>query len=331
MAIDLIFLVRTLVFPGFLFLLALVLFFDWFERKVAARFQNRMGPSYAGPFGILQPIADYIKLFSKEDITPKQTNKMLFVVAPILAFSLFVFALFYIPIDGSNVILNSSFEGDLLLVLLLVTLANFGIFLSGWASLNPYSGIGATRILTQFLGYDIPLILLAIGPAFLAKSLSLVSITASQSAVPFILLIPWSCVLFIIVLQAELEKDPFDIPHAETEIVGGYETEYSGRKLAFIKLSEDFQFLIGASLVTVLFLGGFHGPVLLGPAEVWYVFWFIVKTLGVVFVLEYVGNVSARLRIDQVVHGNWKLLIPLSILSLALTVLVEPLLRSVVG
>jgi len=330
MAFDLIFIVRTLVFPGFLFLLVLVLFFDWFERKVAARFQNRMGPTYTGPLGILQPIADYIKLFSKEDITPKQTNKLLFVAAPILAFSLFVFALFYIPIDGSNVILNSSFEGDLILVLLLVTLANFGIFLSGWASLNPYSGIGATRVLTQFLGYDIPLIILAIGPAFLAKSLSIVNITASQS-LPFALLIPWSFVLFIIALQAELEKDPFDIPHAETEIVGGYETEYSGRKLAFIKLSEDFQFLFGAALVTELFLGGCHGPVLFGMTEVWHVIWFMVKTLGVVFFLEYVGNVSARLRIDQVVHGNWKLLIPLSILSLALTVIVEPLLRSVIG
>jgi len=330
MALDLIFFVRTLVFPGFIFLLVLVLFFDWFERKIAARFQNRMGPSYTGFWGLLQPIADYIKLFAKEDITPRQTNKILFIVAPLLAFSLFVFALFYIPIDGSNVLLNSSFEGDLILVLLLVTLANFGIFLSGWASLNPYSGIGATRILTQFLGYDIPLILLAIGPAFLAKSLSIVNIAASQS-IPFAVLIPWSCALFIIVLQAELEKDPFDIPHAETEIVGGYETEYSGRKLAFIKLSEDFQFLVGASLVTVLFLGGAYGPVLFGPPEVWYVFWFIAKTLGVVFVLEYIGNVSARLRIDQVVHGNWKLLIPLSILSLALTVLVEPLLRWVTG
>ncbi len=330
MALDLVFLLRTLVFPGFIFLLVLVLFFDWLERKLAARFQNRMGPSYAGPFGILQPIADYIKLFSKEDITPKQTNKLLFVAAPILAFSLFVFALFYIPIDGSNVILTSSFEGDLILVLLLMTLANFGIFLSGWASLNPYSGIGATRVLTQFLGYDIPLIILAIGPAFLANSLSLVNIAASQ-AIPFALLIPWSCVLFVIVLQAELEKDPFDIPHAETEIVGGYETEYSGRKLAFIKLSEDFQFLIGAALVTELFLGGSYGPVLFGMPELWHVFWFMVKTIGVVFVLEYVGNVSARLRIDQVVHGNWKLMIPLSILSLALTVIIEPLLRSVIG
>ncbi len=329
MALDIIFFARVLVFPGFLFLLVLVLFFDWLERKIAARFQNRMGPSYTGPFGILQPIADYIKLFSKEDITPKQTNKLLFVAAPLLAFSLFVFALFFIPIDGSNVVLYSSFEGDLILVLLLVTLANFGIFLSGWASLNPYSGIGATRVLTQFLGYDIPLIILAIGPAFLAKSLSIVNITASQT-LPFALLIPWCCILFFLVLQAELEKDPFDIPHAETEIVGGYETEYSGRKLAFIKLSEDFQFLIGAALVTVLFLGGAHGPVLFGMPELWHVFWFMVKTIGVVFILEYVGNVAARLRIDQVVHGNWKLLIPLSILSLALTVIVEPFLRPVI-
>jgi NADH-quinone oxidoreductase subunit H len=330
LALDLIFFARILVFPGFLFLLVVVLFFDWFERKVAARFQNRMGPAYTGPLGILQPIADYIKLFTKEDVSPKQTNKLLFVGAPLLAFSMFVFTLFYMPLDGSNIILNSSFEGDLILVFMLVTLANFGVFLSGWASLNPYSGIGATRILTQFLGYDIPLIILAIGPAFLSKSLSIVTITDAQS-LPFALLIPWSLALFIIVLQAELEKDPFDIPHAETEIVGGYETEYCGGKLAFIKLSEDFQFLIGASLVTMLFLGGSNGPVLFGPPEMWHIIWFIVKTLGVIVVLEYIGNVSARLRIDQVVHGNWKFLIPLSILSLALTIVVEPLFRSIIG
>jgi NADH-quinone oxidoreductase subunit H len=329
MALDLIFVARVLIFPGFLFLLVLVLFFDWFERKIAARFQNRMGPSYTGPWGILQPVADYIKLFTKEDISPKQTNKLLFVGAPLLAFSMFVFTIFYLPLDGSNVILNSSFEGDLILVFVLVTLANFGLFLSGWASLNPYSGIGATRILTQFLGYDIPLIILAIGPAFLSKSLSILKITAQP--IPYALLIPWSLALFIIVLQAELEKDPFDIPHAETEIVGGYETEYGGGKLAFVKLSEDFQFLIGASLVTMLFLGGSHGPVLFGPPEIWHIFWFVVKTLGVTVVLEYIGNVSARLRIDQVVHGNWKLLIPLSILSLALTIIVEPLFRSIIG
>jgi len=330
MPIDLTLIARALIFPGFIFLLALALFFDWFERKVAARMQNRMGPTYTGPLGILQPVADYIKLLTKEDVIPRQVNKLLFTLTPVLAFSLFVFAMFYIPIDGSNVILNSSFEGDLILVIVLITIANFALFLSGWSSTNPYSEIGATRILTQFLGYDIPVIILALCPAFLAKSLSFVAIAAKQ-AIPFALLIPWSFALFIITLQAELEKDPFDIPHAETEIVGGYETEFSGRKLAFIKLSEDFQFLIGAALVTELFLGGPFGPVLFGPKEMWGAIWFVAKTLGVIFILEYIGNVSARLRIDQVVHSNWKILIPLAILSLALTITCEPLLRSIVS
>jgi len=330
MPIDLTLIARALIFPGFIFLLALALFFDWFERKVAARMQNRMGPTYTGPLGILQPVADYIKLLTKEDVIPTQVNQLLFTLTPVLAFSLFVFAMFFIPIDGSNVILNSSFEGDLILVIVLITIANFALFLSGWSSTNPYSGIGATRILTQFLGYDIPVIILALGPAFLAKSLSFVAIAAKQT-IPFALLIPWSFALFIIALQAELEKDPFDIPHAETEIVGGYETEFSGRKLAFIKLSEDFQFLIGAALVTELFLGGPFGPVLFGPPEIWGAIWFVAKTLGVIFILEYIGNVSARLRIDQVVHSNWKILIPLAIASLALTVTCEPLLRSIVG
>jgi NADH-quinone oxidoreductase subunit H len=330
MPIDLTLIARALIFPGFIFLLAIALFFDWFERKVAARMQNRMGPTYTGPLGILQPVADYIKLLTKEDVMPRQVNKLLFTLTPVLAFSLFSFTMFLIPIDGSNVILNSSFEGDLILVIALITIANFALFLSGWSSKNPYSGIGATRILTQFLGYDIPVIILALGPAFLAKSLSFVTIAAKQT-IPFALLIPWSFVLFIITLQAELEKDPFDIPHAETEIVGGYETEFSGRKLAFIKLSEDFQFLIGAALVTELFLGGPVGPVLFGPKEIWYAIWFVTKTLVVIFILEYIGNVSARLRIDQVVHANWRMLIPLAMLSLALTVICEPLLRSIVG
>ena len=330
MPIDLTLIARALIFPGFIFLLALALFFDWFERKVAARMQNRMGPTYTGPLGILQPVADYIKLLTKEDVIPRQVNKLLFTLTPVLAFSLFVFAMFFIPIDGSNVILNSSFEGDLILVIVLITIANFALFLSGWSSTNPYSGIGATRILTQFLGYDIPVIILALGPAFLAKSLSFVAIAAKQT-IPFALLIPWSFALFIIALQAELEKDPFDIPHAETEIVGGYETEFSGRKLAFIKLSEDFQFLIGAALVTELFLGGPFGPVLFGPPEIWGAIWSVAKTLGVIFILEYIGNVSARLRIDQVVHSNWKIFIPLALASLALTVTCEPLLRSIVS
>ena len=319
MSLDFTFFFRVSIFPGFLFILLLTFLCDWIERKVEARMQNRVGPTYTGPVGILQPFADFIKLLTKEDMVPRNTRSVVFKLTPILSFSMFVFAMFFLPIDGSNVILNSSFQGDLIFVLALVSVANFFLFLSGWSSSNPYSEIGATRVLTQFLGYDIPLSILAICPALLASALSVSTIAASQR-VPFAILSPWAFVLFIIALQAELEKDPFDIPHAETEIVGGYETEYSGRRLAFLKLAKDVQIVLGAVLVTELFLGGPYGPVFIGMPEIWYTLWFILKVFLVIIITEYMTCIFARLRIDQVLVVNWRVLMPLSILSLAATV-----------
>jgi NADH-quinone oxidoreductase subunit H len=319
MGLDLILVFRALVFPGFSFIVLLTFLCDWVERKIEARMENRIGPTYTGPAGILQPLADFVKLLAKEDMVPLNTRSVIFKLTPILSFSTFVFAMFFLPIDGSNVILNSSFQGDLILVLALVSIANFFLFLSGWSSSNSYSEIGATRVLTQFLGYDIPLSILAICPALLAGALSISSIAASQR-VPFVLLLPWAFGLFIIALQAELEKDPFDIPHAETEIVGGYETEYSGRRLAFLKLAKDVQIVLGAALVTELFLGGPYGPAFIGAPEIWYALWFILKVFFVMVITEYLTCVFARLRIDQVLVVNWRVLMPLSILSLAATV-----------
>lgn len=310
-----------LIFPGFSFILLLTFLCDWIERKVKARMQNRIGPTYTGPAGILQPFADFIKLLAKEDMVPRGARSVVFRLTPILSFSTFVLAMFFLPIDGSNVILNSSFQGDLILVLALVSIANFFLFLSGWSSRNPYSEIGATRVLTQFLGYDIPLSILAFGPAVLASSLSISTIATSQRF-PFALLVPWSFPLFIITLQAELEKDPFDVPHAETEIVGGYETEYSGRRLALLKLAKDVQIVMGAVIVVELFLAGPYGPVFLGPPGLWYTLWLILKVLLVVIITEYLTCIFARLRIDQVLDINWRVLMPLSILSLVATVAV---------
>ena len=310
-----------LIFPGFTFLFFFTMFCDWIERKIEARMQNRMGPTFTGPAGILQPFADVVKLLTKEDIIPRGARKTVFRIAPILSFSIIVFALSFLPIDGSAVIPNSSFAGDLIFVMALITIANFFLFLSGWASANPYGDIGATRVLTQFLGYDIPLILLAIAPAFLAGSLTISTIAASQT-LPFILLAPWAFVLFVITLQAELEKDPFDIPHAESEVVGGLETEFCGGKLAFLRLTRDTQIVFGAALVVELFLGGPNGPVFFGPPAFWYFLWFVLKLLAVVVITEYVTCLFARLRIDQVLTVNWRVLLPLSVLSLALTVAV---------
>jgi NADH-quinone oxidoreductase subunit H len=319
MSLDFTLIFRALVFPGFSFIILLTFLCDWVERKIEARMQNRMGPTYTGPAGILQPFADFVKLLAKEDIVPRNSRSVVFRFAPILSLSMFVFAMFFLPIDGSNVVLNSGFQGDLILVLVLVSIANFFLFLSGWSSSNPYSEIGATRVLTQFLGYDIPLSILAICPALLASALSISTIAASQR-IPFVFLIPWAFVLFIITLQAELEKDPFDIPHAETEIVGGYETEYSGRRLAFLKLAKDVQIVLGAVLVVELFLGGPYGPVFVGLPEFWYTLWFVLKVLLVVAITEYLTCIFARLRIDQVLAVNWRVLMPLSLLSLAVAI-----------
>lgn len=260
-----------------------------------------------------------MKLLTKEDIIPRAAKKTVFRLAPILSFSLVVFAMSFLPIDGAAIIPNSSFSGDLIFIMALITLANFFLFLSGWASANPYGDIGATRVLTQFLGYDIPLILLALAPAFLARSLTISAIAASQT-IPFIVLAPWAFVLFVITLQAELEKDPFDIPHAESEVVGGLETEFCGGKLAFLRLTRDIQIVFGAALVVELFLGGPYGPVLFGPAVVWYFLWFVLKLLAVVVITEYITCLFARLRIDQVLTTNWKVLLPLAVLSLTLTI-----------
>ncbi len=150
---------RILVFPGFTFILLLTLFCDWMERKIEARIQNRVGPMVAGPAGILQPLADFIKLLTKEDIEPRDAKKIIFRYAPLVAFAIMVFAFCFLPIDGASVLSTNGFGGDLIVILTFATIANFLLFLAGWASCNPYGTIGSARVLTQFLGYDIPLFL----------------------------------------------------------------------------------------------------------------------------------------------------------------------------
>jgi len=326
-------LIRIIIFPGFVFIVLLALGFDWVERKFMAKLQNRMGPSYTGPSGILQPLADYIKLLTKEDITPRNANKFLFAAAPVLAASFFMFSIFFVPIDGRDVLLidgRSGFEGDLIFSLLMVTIGTFFVFLAGWASGNPYGEIGSARILNQFVGYDIPLFILALSSAFLAGSLSIQKIAQSQQ-IPFILLIPWAFILFVITLQAELEQDPFDIPHAETEIVAGFETEFTGRKLAFLRFAKDLQVEYGAALTTALFLGGPFGPTFLGPREFWFTVWFILKTELMVLVFQGIAAVCARLRIDQIIRANWRVTIPLSLITLSLSIALRPALITILG
>ena len=165
--IDIWLILRILIFPGFAFILLLTLFCDWVERKFEARIQNRVGPMVAGPAGILQPLADFIKLLTKEDIEPRDSKRIVFKFAPLVAFTIMVFAICFLPIDGASVLSTGGFSGDLIVILTFSTVASFLLFLSGWASANPYGTISSARVLTQFLGYDIPLFLIALTPAFI--------------------------------------------------------------------------------------------------------------------------------------------------------------------
>ena len=321
--IDFWLIAEILIFPGFTFILLLTLFCDWVERKLEARIQNRVGPLVAGPAGLFQPLADFIKLLTKEDIEPRDAKKTVFTFAPLIAFTIMVFAICFLPIDGSSILSTGTFSTvDLIVVLTFSTIASFLMFLSGWASSNPYGTISSARVLTQFLGYDIPLFLIALTPAFIAGSLSIFAISTFQAAhwLPFILLAPWAFVLFIITLQAELEKDPFDVPDAENELVGGVCVEYTGAKLAFMHLTRDVQIVFGSALVVELFLGGPFGPVFFGVPAFWYTLWFVLKLLIVVIITEYITTLFARLRIDQVLSANWRVILPTAILSLMLTV-----------
>jgi len=306
-------LIEILLFPGFLFFIALAFFYEWVDRKLLAKLQNRYGPLYTGPSGLLQPFADFIKLLSKEDITPKAADKFMFSCTPLLILSFPLFALFLIPVTGLTAPIN--FEGDLIFLMFLFTLIAVTIFIAGWSSVNRFSTIGGVRAAFQMLGYEIPLTLVMVGPAIAARTLSISQIVGWQThnVTWFIWLQPLGFAIFVLCLQAELEFIPFDIPEANTEIVAGWSTEFSGRKLALIRLGKDVELVLAASLITSLFLGGPNSslPILA-------IGFFLLKTTLVVVLLTTLRALFARFRVDQMIGGAWKYLLPLAILQIIL-------------
>ncbi|MEM2026054.1 MAG: complex I subunit 1 family protein, partial [Desulfurococcaceae archaeon] len=231
--------VKVLVFPGFLFFSILGLLYEWIDRKFYARLQNRVGPLYTGPSGFLQPFADFVKLMAKEDVVPEGAEKPIFSAVPVFALALSLFAVLFLPVYGTRGII--SFEGDIVVLMVIMTLFVVLIFLGGISSASRYSEIGSERAILQLLGYEIPLVASVIGAAAVTvkanPSLSIRGIVEAQSGL-------WSIfgiqalgfAIFLLAAQAELERTPFDIPEAETEIVAGWMTEYSGKKLALLRL-----------------------------------------------------------------------------------------------
>jgi NADH-quinone oxidoreductase subunit H len=309
-----------LVYPGILFLFAYSTFCEWFDRKAYARLQNRMGPTHTGRFGLLQPIADFFKLLAKEDVVPDAADKGFFNALPAFALAVVSTAGLLLPVWNFD--LGSpgwtSFSGDIIVMLYLLSLPTLILFLAAWSSTNLFSTIGGARVLTMLFGYEVPLFLAVLSPAILAGSWRLAEIAAFYQAKPLLLLVNvLGFVVALIAVQAKLERTPFDIPDAETEIVGGTFTEYSGKKLALFRLTFDIELVVASGLLAAVFLGGFPGGVILGFVQ------FVVKTLFVIFLLSLLRALTGRIRVDQVVSFSWKILAPMAVVQLLATILLK--------
>jgi len=291
-----------LIFPGFAFLVAFGLFADFFDRKVVARLQNRQGPPW------YQPLADMIKLLGKEDIITDHADRGIVNLIPLFGLASVAAAFLYVPLW--SVEWPFSFTGDLVVIVYLLTIPAFVLVLLGWYSPNPFGSLGTGRVITQLFGYEVPFTLALLTPAIVAESWQVTELLRFQLMDTwFIGITPVAFFVAIIALVGKLERIPFDIPHAETEIVEGPMTEYTGRKLALLKMMFQTEMVVGSALIAVLFLGGPYFPgitaALAGTVAGTVVGFLIVlvKTLLMIFLLSLIKALFARLRIEQMV--NW--------------------------
>jgi NADH-quinone oxidoreductase subunit H len=301
-------------------LLIVAAYLVWVERKLLGRMQARYGPNRAGKFGLFQPLADLVKLVTKEDTVPEGANKGIFLLAPGVV-GLMALLIFGVVPFGRGLTLwgrpiplvITDLNIGLLFILALSSISVYGIALGGWASDSKYSLLGGIRGAAQMISYEVPLGLSLVPVVMLARSFSLVEITNAQSGYPFILVQPVSFILFFIAALAEIKRIPFDLPEAENELGAGYHTEYSGMRFGLFFLGEYIMMIILGSLVAIFFLGGWHGPFL--PP----ILWFLVKVGVVVFALIWFRATFPRIIYDQLMNTGWKVLIPAALLNIIAT------------
>ncbi len=300
----------------------------WLERKLVARMQVRLGPTRVGPFGLLQPLADAIKLFTKEEIIVEQAEKWLYIAAPLVAFvpAFITFAVIpfgdTVTLFGRQIdLLISDFNVGLLYILGVTSLGVYGVVLAGWSSNSKYSLLGALRSAAQMISYEISLGLSVIGVLLLTGSLSLVDIVRAQGSVGdwFIWKQPVGFLLYLISAFAETNRTPFDLPEAETELVAGYFTEYSSMKFAMFTIAEYANMVTVSALATTLFLGGWQGPFL--PPVVW----FLLKVMFFIFLYIWVRATLPRFRYDQLMRFGWLVLLPVGLVNVLVTALMVTL------
>jgi NADH-quinone oxidoreductase subunit H len=306
------------------FLLILVLFLIWLERKVIARMQDRFGPNRAGPVGLLQTLADAIKLMTKEDTTPLGADKIVYNVAPfiILMAALMVWAV--IPFT-SNVIGTNANIG-LFYIIAISSVATISILMAGWGSNNKFALLGAFRTVAQLISYEVPLAVSLIIPILLARSMALNDIVNAQRGVWFILMAPLAALTYMITGVSEVGRTPFDLMEAESELVAGFHVEYSGMKFGLFFVAEFINAFAVSAITATVFLGGWLGPFVDQIPFLGMVYFFI-KTFAIYFVFMWLRATLPRIRIDHMLNLNWKLLVPVTLINLMLTAVVDKALQ----
>ncbi len=281
-------LIALLLFPSGLCLIAGGLLYEWIDRKLLARFQNRIGPRW------FQPLADVVKLLAKEEVMPEGVNPFLFFMLPVVALAGAMTAALYVPVAGLAP--SYSFNGDLVVALYMLSLVTMCLGLAGANTVNRFSLIGATRTLTQLFSYEAPFLLALLGPALAANSWQISTVNEFATTQAWMMLTqPIGFLVALVGLMGKVELPPFDAPEAETEIVAGALTEYSGRGFALFRIGKNVELVIGLTMVAAFYLGGLHNPLD-----------FFLKTLGLLLVLAFLQSLFARLRIDQVVGIWWR-------------------------
>lgn len=294
-----------------------VAYATYFERKVIGHMQVRMGPTRVGPLGLLQPIADGIKLFFKEDVIPSCADRKLFYAAPIICLVTAMANLAVLPFASGLVLAKINI--GLLFVFAMSSLASYGVVLAGWASNSKFSFLGGLRSMSQVISYEIALGLSLVGVMMMAGSLDLSEIVAAQQQSRFgIYAIPQflGFFVFVVAMLAETNRAPFDLPEAESELVAGYFTEYSGIRFSLFFMAEYIGMLVMASIATICFLGGWSGPFAVPHVPF---FWFAVKIYGIMFFYFWLRATLPRYRYDQLMSLGWKVLIPLALLNIVVT------------
>ena len=295
-------------------ILGLVSYMILAERKVAGRMQGRFRPNRVGPFGVLQPWADVIKLFLKEEFTPGQANKVVFHIAPMLAIIPALITFSVIPI-GPNFV-GTDINVGLLLFLAMSSLGVYAVTLGGWSSNNKYALLGGLRSSAQMISYELAMGLSTVGVLMFAGSLSMLDIVHAQQKLWYVLVQPVGFVIFMITAFAETNRAPFDLPEAEAELVAGFHTEYSSMKFGLFFLGEFTNVITISAIAVTLFLGGWNGPWL--PDSLKFL-WFFAKLAVLIFLFIWVRWTFPRLRYDQLMNLGWKVLLPLSLANVVVT------------